>query len=92
MPNKKCRELTKKEFSDYASGMSVKEIAVGKDISHSSINKKLKEVGVIRSKEDAVKLARSRNSDVTSQSNLTPKGKGNSYNGFLSQDWLSRKL
>jgi DNA-binding CsgD family transcriptional regulator len=92
MTRKKCRELTEKEFSDYASGMSVKEIAVGKDISPGTIRKKLKEAGVIRSKEDAVKLARSRNPDVTSQSNLNQKENGNSYDAFLSQVWLSRKL
>ena len=92
MPHKKCRELTEKEFSDYAEGMSVKEIAVGKDISPGTIRKKLKEAGVIRTREEAVDLARARSPNPENQSNLTQRENGYSYDAFLSQGWLSRKL
>jgi predicted DNA-binding protein YlxM (UPF0122 family) len=88
----KCRELTESEFANYAKGISVREIAEGNDISHSSIRQKLEDAGVIRSKADATRVARARKINLNNQSNLTQKENGKSYDAVLSQDWLKKQL
>jgi hypothetical protein len=81
----KCRELTETELSDYAKGMSVREISMYSELSPSSIRHRLEVLGVLRGRLEAVRMSNSREIDLDSQSRLTAKENGTSYAAKLSQ-------